>query len=115
MGRAGHLDPGRQSCCHHCGPLLGWSGHLWTLLRGDVAFGAAVCTANGIPRLKDRHVDSCVVIVWAYFCWCDGVGLVIASFSLAFGVADFCGCLYFGGLRVRMTVAVYRGGMLAVF
>ncbi|KAJ1206918.1 hypothetical protein NDU88_002311 [Pleurodeles waltl] len=61
---------------------------------------AAVCTANGIPRLKDRCVDSCVVIVWAYFCCRDGVGLVIASLSLAFGVADFCGCLYFGGFRV---------------
>ncbi|KAJ1148627.1 hypothetical protein NDU88_001455 [Pleurodeles waltl] len=67
------------------------------LAGGD---GAAMCTANGIPRLKDRCVDSCVVIVWAYFCWRDGGGLVIASFSLAFGVADFCGCLYFGGLPV---------------
>ncbi|KAJ1123844.1 hypothetical protein NDU88_002311, partial [Pleurodeles waltl] len=47
-----------------------------------------------------RRVDLCVVIVWAYFCWRDGVGLVIARLSLAFGVADFCGCLYFGGFRV---------------
>ncbi|KAJ1136721.1 hypothetical protein NDU88_003136 [Pleurodeles waltl] len=68
------------------------SGGLWVI--------AVVCTANGIPRLKDRRVDSCVVIVWAYFCWRDGGGLVIASFSLPFGVADFCGCLYFGGLTV---------------
>ncbi|KAJ1160639.1 hypothetical protein NDU88_001134 [Pleurodeles waltl] len=45
-------------------------------------------------------VDSWIVIVWAYFCWRDGGGLVIASFSLAFGVADFCGCLHFGGLPV---------------
>ncbi|KAJ1115054.1 hypothetical protein NDU88_003282 [Pleurodeles waltl] len=45
MGRAGHLDPVGQSYCHHCGPLL-----------------AAVCTANGIPQLKDRHLDSWVVI-----------------------------------------------------
>ncbi|KAJ1144900.1 hypothetical protein NDU88_011194 [Pleurodeles waltl] len=58
------------------------------------------CTANEIPWLKDRRVDSCVVIVWAYFCWRDGGGLVIASFSLPFGVADFCGCRDFGGLPV---------------
>ncbi|KAJ1207906.1 hypothetical protein NDU88_003296 [Pleurodeles waltl] len=37
---------------------------------------------------------------WAYFCWRDGGGLVIASFSLAVGVADFCGCRVFGGLPV---------------
>ncbi|KAJ1201392.1 hypothetical protein NDU88_005203 [Pleurodeles waltl] len=61
--------------------------------------GAAVCTANGIPRLKDRHVDSCVVIVWAYFCWRDGGGFVLASLSLTFGVVDLCGCLTFGGFR----------------
>ncbi|KAJ1175075.1 hypothetical protein NDU88_000366 [Pleurodeles waltl] len=39
-------------------------------------------------------------MAWAYFCWRDGGGLVIDSFSLPFGVADFCGCLYFGGLPV---------------
>ncbi|KAJ1198138.1 hypothetical protein NDU88_001982 [Pleurodeles waltl] len=79
MGRAGHLDPGRQRClCVY-------------IERGGVY-------PNGIPRLKDRRVDSWVVIVWAYFCWRDG--LVIASFSLPFGVADLCGCLYFGGLPV---------------
>ncbi|KAJ1088823.1 hypothetical protein NDU88_001978 [Pleurodeles waltl] len=61
---------------------------------------AAVCTANRIPRLKDRRVDSWVVMAWAYFCWRDGGGLVIASLSLTFGVADFCGCRYFGGLPV---------------
>ncbi|KAJ1115629.1 hypothetical protein NDU88_003851 [Pleurodeles waltl] len=49
---------------------------------------AAVCTANGIPQLKDRRVDSCVVIVWAYFCCRDGGGFVFASLSLIFGVAD---------------------------
>ncbi|KAJ1188394.1 hypothetical protein NDU88_005155 [Pleurodeles waltl] len=59
----------------------------------------AVCTASGIPRLKDRHVDSWVVIVWAYSCWRDGGGFVIASLSLTFGVADLCGCLDFGGFR----------------
>ncbi|KAJ1201989.1 hypothetical protein NDU88_005793 [Pleurodeles waltl] len=42
-----------------------------------------------MPRLKDRHVDSCVVIVWAYFCWRDGVGFVFASLSLTFSVAEF--------------------------
>ncbi|KAJ1104973.1 hypothetical protein NDU88_002381 [Pleurodeles waltl] len=60
---------------------------------------AAVCTANGIPRFKDRRVDSWVVIVWAYFCWRDGGGFDIASLSLTFGVADLCGCLNFGGFR----------------
>ncbi|KAJ1082242.1 hypothetical protein NDU88_002410 [Pleurodeles waltl] len=59
----------------------------------------AVCTANGIPRLKDRRVDSCVVIGWAYFCWRDGGGFVFASLSLTFGVADLCGCLNVGGFR----------------
>ncbi|KAJ1203623.1 hypothetical protein NDU88_007407 [Pleurodeles waltl] len=59
----------------------------------------AMCTANGVPRLKDRRVDSCVVIVWAYSCWCDGGGFVIASLSLTFGVADLCGSLDFGGFR----------------
>ncbi|KAJ1143648.1 hypothetical protein NDU88_009953 [Pleurodeles waltl] len=39
-------------------------------------------------------------MVWAYFCWRDGGGLVIAIFSLTFGVADFCGCRVFGGLPV---------------
>ncbi|KAJ1199397.1 hypothetical protein NDU88_003233 [Pleurodeles waltl] len=60
---------------------------------------AAVCTANGIPWLNDCRVDSCVVIVWAYFCWRDGEGFVFASLSLTFGVADLCGCLNFGGFR----------------
>ncbi|KAJ1216569.1 hypothetical protein NDU88_004170 [Pleurodeles waltl] len=60
---------------------------------------AAVCTANGIPRLNDRRVDSCVVIVWVYLCWRDGVSFVFASLSLTFGVADLCGCLNFGGFR----------------
>ncbi|KAJ1188891.1 hypothetical protein NDU88_005647 [Pleurodeles waltl] len=54
-------------------------------------FHAAVCTANGIPRLKDRHVDSWVVITRAYSCWRDGGGFVIGSLSLTFGVADLCG------------------------
>ncbi|KAJ1188188.1 hypothetical protein NDU88_004951 [Pleurodeles waltl] len=39
-------------------------------------------------------------MVWAYFCWRDRGGLVIAIFSLTFGVADFCGCRVFGGLQV---------------
>ncbi|KAJ1143665.1 hypothetical protein NDU88_009970 [Pleurodeles waltl] len=64
-----------------------------------MACSAVVCTANGIPQLKDRRVDLWVVIVWAYFCWRDGGGFVIASLSLTFGVADLCGCLNFGGFR----------------
>ncbi|KAJ1185853.1 hypothetical protein NDU88_002640 [Pleurodeles waltl] len=64
-----------------------------------MACSAAVCTANGIPRLKDRRVDSWVVIVWAYSCWRDGFSFVIASLSLTFGVADLCGCLDYGGFR----------------
>ncbi|KAJ1136199.1 hypothetical protein NDU88_002617 [Pleurodeles waltl] len=62
-------------------------------------FHAAVCTANGLPQLKDRCVDLWVMIVWAYSCWHDGVGFAIASLSLTFGVADLCGCLCSGGLR----------------
>ncbi|KAJ1116243.1 hypothetical protein NDU88_004459 [Pleurodeles waltl] len=58
-----------------------------------------VCTANGLPQLKDRCVDSWVVIVWAYSCWRDGVGFDITSLSLTFGVSDLCGCLYCGGFR----------------
>ncbi|KAJ1178144.1 hypothetical protein NDU88_003391 [Pleurodeles waltl] len=50
--------------------------------------------------MKDRRVDSWVVMAWAYFCWRDGGGLVIAIFSLIFGVADFCWCRVFGGLPV---------------
>ncbi|KAJ1152135.1 hypothetical protein NDU88_004912 [Pleurodeles waltl] len=61
--------------------------------------GAAVCTTKGIPLLKDRCMDSWVVIVWAYSCWRDGGGFVIASLSLTFGVADLYGCLDFGGFR----------------
>ncbi|KAJ1198152.1 hypothetical protein NDU88_001996 [Pleurodeles waltl] len=60
---------------------------------------AAVCSANGIPRLKDRGVDSWVVIAWAYFCWRDGGGFVFTSLSLTFGVADLCGSLNFVGFR----------------
>ncbi|KAJ1154652.1 hypothetical protein NDU88_007395 [Pleurodeles waltl] len=45
-------------------------------------------------------MDLWVGMVWAYFCWRDGGGLVIASFPLTFGVADFCGCRVFGGLPV---------------
>ncbi|KAJ1170569.1 hypothetical protein NDU88_002443 [Pleurodeles waltl] len=33
---------------------------------------AAVCTANGLPRLKDRCSDSWVVILWAYSCCRNG-------------------------------------------
>ncbi|KAJ1214901.1 hypothetical protein NDU88_002512 [Pleurodeles waltl] len=62
-------------------------------------FHAAVCTANGLPRLKDRRIDLWVVIVWAYSCWRDSVGFAITSLSLTFGVADLCGCLFCGGLR----------------
>ncbi|KAJ1134052.1 hypothetical protein NDU88_000516 [Pleurodeles waltl] len=39
------------------------------------------------------------MMVWAYFCWRDGVGFVFASLSLTFGVADLCGCLNFGRFR----------------
>ncbi|KAJ1201820.1 hypothetical protein NDU88_005626 [Pleurodeles waltl] len=44
-------------------------------------------------------MDSWVVIVWAYSCWRDGVGFVIARLSLTFGVVDLGGCLDFGGFR----------------
>ncbi|KAJ1176357.1 hypothetical protein NDU88_001639 [Pleurodeles waltl] len=54
----------------------------------------AVCTANGILRLKEPKW-----IVWAYSCWRDGGGFLIASLSLTFGVVDLCGCLNFGGFR----------------
>ncbi|KAJ1143922.1 hypothetical protein NDU88_010224 [Pleurodeles waltl] len=64
-----------------------------------VRVGAVVCTTNGLPWLKDRCIDSWVMIVWAYSCWRDGLGFVIASLSLTFGVADLCGCLYCGGFR----------------
>ncbi|KAJ1084687.1 hypothetical protein NDU88_004833 [Pleurodeles waltl] len=60
---------------------------------------AVVCTANGLLRLKDRCVDSWVVIVCAYSSWRDGVGFGITSLSLTFGVADLCGCLYCGRFR----------------
>ncbi|KAJ1194335.1 hypothetical protein NDU88_003624 [Pleurodeles waltl] len=60
---------------------------------------APVCTANGLPQLNDRCVDSWVVILWAYSCWSDGVGFGIASLSLKFGMADLCGCLYCGEFR----------------
>ncbi|KAJ1151308.1 hypothetical protein NDU88_004091 [Pleurodeles waltl] len=40
-------------------------------------------------------------MVWAYFCWRDGGGLVFASLTLAVGVADFCGCRVFGGLPLE--------------
>ncbi|KAJ1137294.1 hypothetical protein NDU88_003707 [Pleurodeles waltl] len=62
-------------------------------------FHAAVCTANGIPRFKDRCVASWVMIVWSYSCWRNGIGFGTASLSLTFGVADLCVCLYCGGLR----------------
>ncbi|KAJ1199858.1 hypothetical protein NDU88_003690 [Pleurodeles waltl] len=70
-------------------------------------FRAAVCTANGIPRLKDLCVDSWVVIAWAYFCWRDGGGFVFASLSLTFGVGgtgtqgNWEGCLRQGADRPR--------------
>ncbi|KAJ1161953.1 hypothetical protein NDU88_002433 [Pleurodeles waltl] len=120
MGRLVIRVQGDRAAVITGGLFWGWDGHLWTL-RGDVvAFGcvyfelsnvvvfcngvciltAAVCTANGIPRLKDRCRDLRVGMVWAYFCWRDGGGLVIASFLLTFGVADFCGCRVFGGLPV---------------
>ncbi|KAJ1140709.1 hypothetical protein NDU88_007054 [Pleurodeles waltl] len=75
------------------------SENLGCLCRAMGWYSTAVCTANGIPRLKDRRVDSWVVIVWAYCCWRDGGGFVIASLSLTFGVADLCGCLNFVGFR----------------
>ncbi|KAJ1175674.1 hypothetical protein NDU88_000961 [Pleurodeles waltl] len=71
-----------------------------------VTLGRAVCTAKVIPRLKDSRVDSCVVIVWAYFCWRDGGGFAFASLSLTFGVADLCGCLNFGGFEQWVIMAV---------
>ncbi|KAJ1212910.1 hypothetical protein NDU88_000553 [Pleurodeles waltl] len=59
-----------------------------------------MCTANGIPRLNDRRVDSWVVMAWAYFCWRDGGGLVISSLSLPADVAACSGGRNFGGLAV---------------
>ncbi|KAJ1217449.1 hypothetical protein NDU88_005043 [Pleurodeles waltl] len=44
-------------------------------------------------------MDSRVVIVWAYSCWRDGGGFLIASLSLTFGVAYLCGYLDFGWFR----------------
>ncbi|KAJ1197674.1 hypothetical protein NDU88_001530 [Pleurodeles waltl] len=44
-------------------------------------------------------MDSWGLIVWAYSCWRDGGGFVIASLSLTFHVADLCWCLDFGGFR----------------
>ncbi|KAJ1108898.1 hypothetical protein NDU88_006268 [Pleurodeles waltl] len=70
--------------------------------RSNIIQHAAVCTANGLPRLKDRCGDSWVVILWAYSCWRNGVGFGTASLSLTFGLADLCGCRYSGGfLSVR--------------
>ncbi|KAJ1179878.1 hypothetical protein NDU88_005110 [Pleurodeles waltl] len=62
--------------------------------------GAAVCTANGIPRLKDRRVDSWVRMAWACLCWRGGGGLVISSLSLPADEAAFRGCRVFGGFTV---------------
>ncbi|KAJ1127529.1 hypothetical protein NDU88_005928 [Pleurodeles waltl] len=61
--------------------------------------GVLVSWSCGIPQLKDGRVDLWVVIVWAYSCWRDGGGFIIASLSLTFGVADLCGCLDFGRFR----------------
>ncbi|KAJ1134465.1 hypothetical protein NDU88_000917 [Pleurodeles waltl] len=124
MVRAGHQVLGRQSCCHHWGPVLGAG---WTnldppgrcvgvqALQGCVYFKlsnvavfwswvciltTAVCTTNGIPRLNDRRVDSWVVMAWACLCWRDGGGLVISSLSLTADEAAFRGCRVFGGLAV---------------
>ncbi|KAJ1152290.1 hypothetical protein NDU88_005066 [Pleurodeles waltl] len=66
--------------------------------RTHIIQHAAVCTANGLLRLKDPCVDSWVVILWAYSCWHDGVGFAIASLSLTFGLMDLCGCLYCGSI-----------------
>ncbi|KAJ1107851.1 hypothetical protein NDU88_005240 [Pleurodeles waltl] len=137
MGLAGHLGPGRQSCCHHWGTLLGvgWTfldppgrcggvrvlqGYKSMVIASVCAIacnGAAVCTANGIPRLKDRRVDSWVVMAWAYFCWRDGGGLVFASLTLALVWRTFVDVEFLAVclLRVRMTVVVYHGGVVAAF
>ncbi|KAJ1174811.1 hypothetical protein NDU88_000102 [Pleurodeles waltl] len=75
----------------------------------------------GILRLKDRRMDSWVVIAWSCFCWRDGGGFVFASLSLTFGVADLCGCLNFvrfrdvghnscGGIPRRCIGGLLRGG-----
>ncbi|KAJ1200320.1 hypothetical protein NDU88_004144 [Pleurodeles waltl] len=113
MGRAGHLAPGRQSCCHRWGPLLGVG---WTSLDPPWRCGGVRVLQGYKARrcgppicLKDRRMDLWVGMVWAYFCWRDGGGLVIAIFSLSFGVADFCGCRVFGGLPVAGQNV--RGGL----
>ncbi|KAJ1164154.1 hypothetical protein NDU88_004599 [Pleurodeles waltl] len=52
-----------------------------------------------ITAVERPRVDLWVVRLWAYSCWRDGVGFVIGSLSLTFGVADLCGCLYCGRIR----------------
>ncbi|KAJ1152131.1 hypothetical protein NDU88_004908 [Pleurodeles waltl] len=118
MGRAGHLGPGRQSCCHHWGPLLGVG---WTFLDPPGRCGGVrVCVfqivqCGCVLELYVYFERGGVYRQWntaverpprgfvgrngiAYFCWRDGGGLVFASLTLAVGVADFCGCRVFGGL-----------------
>ncbi|KAJ1171997.1 hypothetical protein NDU88_003854 [Pleurodeles waltl] len=100
------------------GLLGGGCGEFWALRGGVLTVGcvefkssnvaefcsfvciltAAVCTANGKPRLKDRRVDSWVIMAWAYFCWRDGGGLVTSTFPPTAGLAVCCGCRIFGGL-----------------
>ncbi|KAJ1103643.1 hypothetical protein NDU88_001064 [Pleurodeles waltl] len=100
------------------GLLGGGCGEFWPLRRGVLTVGcvgfkssnvaefcsfvciltAAVCPANGIPRLNDRRVDSWVVMGWAYFCWRGGGGLVTSTFPPTAGLAVCCGGRIFGGL-----------------
>ncbi|KAJ1089836.1 hypothetical protein NDU88_002980 [Pleurodeles waltl] len=79
---------------------------------------AAVCTANGLPRLNVRRGDSWVIMLWAYFCWRNGVGFGTAVLSLTFGVAYLCVCACIVTdfyVWVIIHIAVYRRtrGMLA--
>ncbi|KAJ1126845.1 hypothetical protein NDU88_005251 [Pleurodeles waltl] len=102
-GVLGSLKLGQYRCQRLLGMVVGshdvGEGLVESGFPGPVLPLAVVCTAIGILRLKDRSVDSWVVIVWTYSCWRDGVGFVIASSSLTFSVSVLCGCLDFGRVR----------------
>ncbi|KAJ1199790.1 hypothetical protein NDU88_003622 [Pleurodeles waltl] len=59
-----------------CG-AMGWCvpfklSNVVGVCKGVCILTAAVCTANGIPRLNDRRVDLRVIMGWVYFCWRGG-------------------------------------------
>ncbi|KAJ1187455.1 hypothetical protein NDU88_004231 [Pleurodeles waltl] len=51
-----------------------------------VTHSTVVCTANGLLRLNVRRGDSGVIMLWAWFCWRNGVGFDTPSLSLTFGL-----------------------------